>query len=119
MKRQFRRPRRRTKSVLRAGAALTLALILLGSVSPRPVAAQKGVPAELSVEVDILPGESEKVVDVTNRALVPVVIYGNAGVDAASLQPASVAVAGAPPTKRAKGQLRTELKDVNGDGFTD
>jgi subtilisin-like proprotein convertase family protein len=96
-----------------------LALALLGFAYSRIVAAQKIVPGDLRVEVDILPGESAKVIDVTTRALVPVVIYGNPGVDAASLRPASVAVAGAPPTKQANGQLRAELKDLNHDGRDD
>ncbi|HKQ06965.1 MAG TPA: proprotein convertase P-domain-containing protein, partial [Blastocatellia bacterium] len=119
MKRQPLRPRRRTTRSIRAVAALMLALALLGLGYYRIVAAQKDAGTEWRVEVEILPGESAKMIDVTSRPLVPVVIYGNAGVAAASLQAASVAVAGAPPTKRAKGQLRAELKDVNGDGYDD
>ncbi|MEN3333050.1 MAG: hypothetical protein V7641_2415 [Blastocatellia bacterium] len=119
MKRQPIRSGRRTKRILRAGAALMLALVLLGFGYYRIVAAQKTAPGDLRVEVDILPGESAKVIDVMTRALVPVVIYGNAAVDAASLRPASVAVAGAPSTKQANGQLRAELKDLNHDGRDD
>ncbi|MFL6277533.1 MAG: C25 family cysteine peptidase [Blastocatellia bacterium] len=119
MKRQPLRPMRRTMRSIRTGAALMLALALLGLGYYRIVAAQKDAGTEWRVEVEILPGESAKVIDVTSRPLVPVVIYGNAGVAAASLQAASVAVAGAPPTKRAKGQLRAELRDVNGDGYDD
>src|SRR5436305_14304183 len=119
MKRQPIRSRRRTKRILRAGSVLMLALAVLGFAYYRIVAAQKDAPGELRVEVDILPGESAKVIDVMTRALVPVVIYGNSSVAAADLRPASVAVAGAPPTKQAKGQLRAELKDLNHDGRDD
>ncbi|HJQ25533.1 MAG TPA: C25 family cysteine peptidase, partial [Blastocatellia bacterium] len=119
MKRQPLRPKRKTTRLLRAGALLTLALALFGFGYSRLAAAQKDAPAELRVEVEVLPGESAKVIDVISRPLVPVVIYGNSTVPAASLVAASVAVASAPPTKRAKGQLRAELKDVNGDGYID
>jgi subtilisin-like proprotein convertase family protein len=119
MKRQPWRSRRRIKTHLRAGAALALALILLGLGYYRGVAAQKEVSPELRVEVELLPGESVKVIDVTNRPFVPVAIYGSVSVDAAALEAASVAVAGAPPTKQARGRLRAELKDLNGDGRVD
>jgi subtilisin-like proprotein convertase family protein len=119
MKRHLMRSRRRTKRIFRAGAALMLAVGLLGVGYYRIVAAQKNAPAELHVEVEILPGEMAKVIDVTTRALVPIVIYGNASVAAESIRPASVAVAGAPPTKQANGQLRAELRDVNRDGRND
>src|SRR6185369_17236005 len=119
MKQHLMRSRRGTKRILRAGAALMLATALLGFSYYRSVAAQKNAPAELRVEVEVLPGESVKVIDVTTRALVPVVIYGNANVAAASLRAASVAVAGAPPTKEANGRLRAELKDLNHDGRDD
>jgi subtilisin-like proprotein convertase family protein len=119
MKRDVIGSRRRTTTMRCAGAALVLALGLLSFGYYRTVAAQKDAPPALHVEVDLLPGESAKVIDVTARPLVPVVIYGNAEVDAAGLWPATVAVAGAPPTKQANGQLRAELKDLNHDGRDD
>jgi hypothetical protein len=91
MKRHAIRSRRRTQKIFRAGAALMLALGLLGFTYYRIASAQKDAPVEVRVEVDILPGESAKVIDVTTRSLVPVAIYGSADMDAASLWPASVA----------------------------
>ncbi|HKP12259.1 MAG TPA: proprotein convertase P-domain-containing protein, partial [Blastocatellia bacterium] len=110
---------RRKATMMRSGATLALTLVLLGLVYYRSAAAQKGTPADLLVEVEILPGQSAKAIDVAAHPLVPLVIYGNAAVDAASLRPASVAVAGAPTTKQPDGQLRAELKDINGDGRDD
>jgi subtilisin-like proprotein convertase family protein len=110
---------RRRKSIIRSGATLALAFALFGIAYYRGAAAQVAAPGDLSILVEILPGQSAKVIDIAARPLVPVVIYGSRDVDAASLRPGSVAVATAPATKQPDGQLRAELKDINHDGRDD
>src|SRR5689334_22872758 len=109
----------RRAAIIRSGAALALAFALLGLAYYRSAAACAAAPGDLPVVVEIMPGQFEKAIDIAAHPLVPVVIYGNAEVDAASLRPGSVAVATAPVTKQPDGQLRAELIDLNHDGRDD
>ncbi|MFL6213381.1 MAG: C25 family cysteine peptidase, partial [Blastocatellia bacterium] len=118
MQRDVFSPRRRA-TMIRLSATLALALALIGLAYYRSAAAHVAAPGDLPILVEILPGQSAKVIDIAARPLIPVVIYGSPEVDAASLRPASVAVAAAPVTKQPDGQLRAELRDFNHDGRDD
>ena len=81
----------------------------------RTKAAEKLPP--IPVEIDVLPGEAMNEIDPRLRSI-PVAILSRPDLDAASIDPASVTLAGAPVTRPPRGRW-SELRDVNGDARED
>lgn len=81
------------------------------------VSASYSTPIE--VAIDVKPGSEPNGVNLGSNGNVPVAILGSAGFDAATVDPASVLVGGAPVAVRPKGTLAFAMEDVNGDGFAD
>ena len=76
------------------------------------------VPAAQDVAIDILPGEARNIVDPASPEPVRVAVLGSDTLDAASIVPSSLRLAGAALVKDAEGRTHT-LVDVNGDGRLD
>ncbi|HEX5041565.1 MAG TPA: hypothetical protein VFV75_01605 [Candidatus Polarisedimenticolaceae bacterium] len=74
--------------------------------------------AAVPVDIDLLPGESENVVDREAGETVTVVLFGSREVDARTILLDSLRLAGAAAVKDASGRTHV-LEDVNGDGATD
>src|SRR5262245_28635512 len=72
----------------------------------------------LQVGIDVLPGESQNIVDVDAPEAVTVAILGSPELDAASIDPLSLRLMGAPTVKNDGGTTH-RLADVNGDGIVD
>jgi hypothetical protein len=71
------------------------------------------------VRLEILPGESEKVLDRRLRPVFPLVIYSSETFDATQVDPATVSVSDSTVMRRANGKFKTSNRDVNGDGLLD
>src|SRR5678816_1363336 len=76
------------------------------------------VPAAQEVAIDILPGEARNIVDPASPEPVRVAVLGSDTLDAASIVPSSLRLAGAAVVKDGEGRTHT-LVDVNGDGRLD
>jgi hypothetical protein len=73
----------------------------------------------VAVGVDVMPGSAENPITRASRGTVPAAILGAAGFDAASVDPATLELAGAPIALVDGGLPRAALQDVNGDGRLD
>src|SRR5947208_1732865 len=72
------------------------------------------------IEIDVMPGESSKVIDATARSIVPVAMLTSVDFDATTVDPASVRLAGARTTKGKGAQwAHGVFEDANGDGRID
>ena len=112
--RMFFSNRSLTRSLLGGVALLVLFAVAGIKYEGMLSAASQGMP----IEIEILPGENPKFID-TSRPFIPVALLGGENFDAASVDPVSVRLAGAPITKAKDGRFRSELRDVNGDGRID
>jgi len=74
----------------------------------------------LSVEIDIKPGSYPNTINLGSFGLVPVAILSSDGFDATTVDPDTVALAGAGVAVRGKGsKLMSHEEDVNGDDLVD
>jgi hypothetical protein len=94
-------------------------IVAAGSAPP----AKKGRRAEktdgiVSVQIEILPGQKEKLIDVALPEAIPFVIMGRLGLEVSDLDPASLSLAGASVAKNEHGEA-AEFRDVDGDGLPD
>src|SRR6266571_1228805 len=112
--RMFFSNRSLTRSLLGGVALLVLFAVAGIKYEGMLSAASQGMP----IEIEILPGENPKFID-TSRPFIPVALLGGENFYAASVDPVSVRLAGAPITKAKDGRFRSELRDVNGDGRID
>jgi len=76
------------------------------------------VPDVLPVEIDIKPGSYPNSINLGSNGVVPVAILSSTDFDATTVDPETVALAGAGVAIRGKGALASQ-KDVNGDGLID
>lgn len=74
--------------------------------------------AAISVEIDILPGEARNIVDPESPSTVRAALLGSETLDAQSIEPLSLRLAGAAIVKDDAGATHV-LADVNGDGRLD
>ena len=112
----FLKINRRVSKPLIGALVLVVLFALVGIKCERSLAAASH---SISVKIDVLPGETSKLIDASTRSIVPVAILSSIDFDASTVDPTSVSLAGAPITKNKKGRLRTFLADVNGDGRND
>jgi hypothetical protein len=102
-------------SILLAGLlASAWAACLAAPAAATPPGKVKKSGRALKVQVEILPGEAEKVVDPSLSEVIPVAILGSADLDVRSLDPASISLSGAAVTKGDDGSLAS-YRDVNHD----
>jgi len=74
----------------------------------------------LAVEIDIKPGSYPNSINLGSHGLVPVAILSNSDFDATTVDPETVALAGADVTVRGKSnKYMAHEEDVNGDGLAD
>jgi streptogramin lyase len=76
-------------------------------------------PAILTVAIDIKPGSSPNTVNLGSNGVVPVAILSSATFDATTVNPTTVALAGASARLRGNGTPMSSLQDVNDDGRLD
>ncbi len=69
--------------------------------------------------VDLKPGSAANPIRVGSNGVTPVAFLSSATFDATTIDPATVAVAGAPVAVQSGGQLQASIADVNGDGRPD
>ena len=79
----------------------------------------KGYEQVLDVDIDIKPGSFPNAINRESKSTVPVAILGASGLDASDVDPATVALAGAPVKTKKNGTLQATLEDVNDDGLDD
>jgi len=72
-----------------------------------------------AVKIDVLPGSRENPVNYRAQGLLPVALLSSADFDATRVNPATVALEGAPAHRIGRGRLHETRKDVNGDGRPD
>jgi len=112
--------RKGTRLVL-TGLTVFLVLGVVGAGTPQGSGGpggKKKIAAGLRVDIEVLPGQSEKVVDPTLHERVAVAVLGSPAFDARNVDPASIVLSGAPITKQDDGRLSTS-RDVNHDGRPD
>ena len=80
---------------------------------------QKFAPPYIEVTIDIKPGSYPNSINLGSHGNVPVAILGSADFDATSIDPLSVALAGAGVKMKGKGTPMYSFDDVNGDGIMD
>jgi quercetin dioxygenase-like cupin family protein len=73
----------------------------------------------MPVTIDIKPGTFPNTINLGSRGTVPVAILSSATLDARSVNPSTVTVAGAPVQLRGRGIPMASFQDVNGDGLLD
>jgi subtilisin-like proprotein convertase family protein len=117
--REEARSRRRGGLIRRtiAGASLLAGVWAASIAAPAaatPPEKEKQSSAVLKVRVELLPGQTEKVVDPSLPEMIPVAILGGPEFDVRSLDPASISLGGAAVAKYDDGSLAT-YRDVNHD----
>ncbi len=65
------------------------------------------------------PGAADNTINLGSNALIAVAVLSSADFDAATIDPPTVRLAGAPIEPRANGSLMVSLEDVDGDGLRD
>jgi hypothetical protein len=106
------------RSIAGSAALRTVAAIRAARRSaarPDP-AAEKRPPVPIAI--DILPGDPANRIELGNRGTVAVAIVSTPELDATTIDPTMVSLAGSPATRRKSGGLST-LEDVNADGRLD
>ncbi len=73
----------------------------------------------LPIAIDIRPGDPKNTINLSSAGTVPVAILGSETFDPASVDPATVTLAGAPVVRRGWGVPLTARGDFNHDGFFD
>jgi hypothetical protein len=74
----------------------------------------------IQVEIDIKPGSYPNAINLRSKGLIPVAILSTGDFDATTVDPATVQIAGACVSTRAKNsQFMVHEEDVNGDGLVD
>ncbi len=77
------------------------------------------IPDAIAVAIDIKPGSPDNPINLGAKGSLPVAILGSSTFDAATVDPETVALAGAVVARRGKGMPQAALEDVNGDGWLD
>jgi subtilisin-like proprotein convertase family protein len=116
-----RRMTRRINRVMMMSLLFMMAFTLIAVAYYHSVAArasQDEVKPE-RVRLEVLPGESEKVLDRRVRPVFPVVIYSSENFDATQVDPATINVSDSTVMRRANEKFKTSNRDVNGDGLSD
>lgn len=72
-----------------------------------------------AVSIDIKPGDARNTINLSSRGVTPVAILTTPGFDAASVDPFSVTLAGAPVRPHGRSGAAGALEDVDGDGDLD
>ncbi|MBI2985821.1 MAG: SBBP repeat-containing protein, partial [Deltaproteobacteria bacterium] len=80
--------------------------------------AKIGAPV-LQVTIDIKPGSFPNSINLGSKGTTPVAILSSASFDAATVDPTTVTLAGAPVASRGKGRSMASTEDVNGDALPD
>ncbi len=75
--------------------------------------------AVITVEIDIKPGSYPNSINPGSVGTVPVAILSSGTLDARTVDPATVTIAGAPVAVKRNGTLMSSFEDVNGDGLLD
>lgn len=75
--------------------------------------------AGIDVAIDIKPGSFPNSINLGSGGAVPLAILSTAGFDAGTVDPLTIALAGASVKLRGKGTPMASLEDVNGDGLLD
>lgn len=84
------------------------------------IALLPATPPVIPVQVDIKPGTFPNSINLASRGVIPVAILGDAGFDAALVDPGTVSLAGASVRLAGKaGRRACALQDANADGFMD
>ncbi len=73
----------------------------------------------LDVSIDIKPGDRTNTINLGSHGVVPVAILGSATFDPMTVDPTTVALAGAHVATRGRGVPMTDVSDVNHDGYPD
>ena len=118
-------------SAFRRGAWVAgLAIVAFLSITGGVIAAAGSAPATgkgrrpektdgvMTVRIEILPGQKEKLVDLALPETIPFVVMSRPGLDARDLDPATLSLAGAVAAKNEQGEL-AEIRDIDGDGLPD
>lgn len=78
-----------------------------------------GAGKTIPIKIDIKPDGTPNSINLGSNGKVPVAILSTETFDAATVNPASVRLAGAPVQAKPNGKLMASLEDVNGDGRLD
>lgn len=73
----------------------------------------------LQVEIDIKPDSPQNSINLRARGTVPVAVLSTPSFDAATVDPLTVTLAGAPARLKGDGKPMASLEDVSGDGLAD
>ena len=73
----------------------------------------------LAVEIDIKPGSFPNSINLGSSGTVPVAILSTSSFDATTVDPTTIALAGAQVRLRGRGTAMASFEDVNGDGLLD
>jgi len=73
----------------------------------------------IPVAIDILPGDPTNEIELGNRGTIAAAVLSGAGLDATTLDPATLSLAGSPATRRKGRGGMASVEDVNGDGLLD
>jgi subtilisin-like proprotein convertase family protein len=123
----MRNPLTKRKNVGHINRAILVSLIfttafILIAVGYHHSAAARAMQEEdkpARVRLEVLPGESAKVLDRKLRPVFPLVIYSSERFDATQVDPSTVSVSDSSVMRRANGKFKTSNRDVNGDGLMD
>src|SRR5262245_21055879 len=83
-----------------------------GTARPDPAAEKRPL---LPIRIDILPGDPVNRIELGNRGTIAVAILSSSELDATTIDPAMVSLAGSPVTRRKSGGL-SSVEDVDVDG---
>jgi len=95
-------------------ASLTLATWTAGVTQASPIKRT----SVMTVRIDVMPGVADKVIDTALAERIPVVVFGEAALDAREIDATSLSLNGGAVTKREDGSLAS-YRDVDGDGRVD
>jgi hypothetical protein len=73
----------------------------------------------IDIQIDIKPGSYPNSINLKSKGTVPVAILSTSDFDAASVDPKTVTLAGAPVKEKKKGDPMASLEDINGDDYQD
>jgi hypothetical protein len=83
------------------------------------VLTEEDAAAPREVEIDIKPGSSQNSINLRARGTLPVAILSTPSFNAATVDPLTVTLAGAPARLKGDGKPMASLEDVSGDGLAD
>jgi hypothetical protein len=77
------------------------------------------IPVYILYPIDIKPGSYPNSINLTSKGTLPVAILSTPGFDAATVDPSTVTLAGAPVKMKKRNRPMASLEDVNQDGYRD